>query len=165
LPSCHGDHPILRRGATGPSRKSITQSHKGAQVGDGLADHQILHLVGTLVGVQRLAVGEEARDFIIGDYAVVAKQLSRLCDGLSALGGGERLGKRCVSVSQLTFGMQLCLTRDQALRRRDIGEHLGEMILHQLERADGPAELQALLSVFERRLVGAHRASRRHPAA
>ncbi len=32
-----------------------------------------------------------------------------------------------------------------------------------MERTDGPAELQPLLRVFERCLIGAHRASRRHP--
>ena len=118
------------------------------------ADDQILHLIRAFVGVERFGIGEEARDFVVGDDAVAAEQLAGPCDGLGALGRAERFGERRMGVRQLAFGMQLRLAHDQALRRGDIGDHLGEEILHQLERADRLAELQALLAVLDRRLVG-----------
>ena len=65
---------------------------------------------------------------------------------------------------QLAFGKQLRLAHDQALRSRDVREHPGEEVLHELERADRFSELQTLLGIFDRSLVRAHRASGRHPA-
>src|SRR5271155_5623773 len=59
--------------------------------------------------------------------------------------------------------MQLRLAHDQALRGRYVRNHFSEQVLHQLERADGLAELHALLRVFERGLISAHRASSGHP--
>ena len=53
-------------------------------------------------------------------------------------------------VRQLAFVVQLRQAHHQALAGGDVGEHLGEQVLNQLERADRLAELQALLGVFER---------------
>jgi hypothetical protein len=36
-------------------------SHEGAVAGDGFADDQILHLIGTFVGIQRFRIGEGLR--------------------------------------------------------------------------------------------------------
>src|SRR5256885_10574961 len=55
------------------------------------------------------------------------------------------------------------LFRSHALTRRDVAEHLGKQVLNELERADRLSELQALLCVLERVLVGTHLASRRFP--
>src|SRR3984957_2130152 len=137
--------------------------NEGAETRDSLPEDQILHLKRPFVGVERFAVGKEARDLVVGDNAVAAKQLAGPCNGLAALGRTERLGKRRVGVCKLALGMQLRLAHNQALRGGDVGDHFREQVLDQLERADRPAELQALLRVFERSLVGAHRASGRHP--
>ena len=51
-------------------------SDEGAVTGDGFADDQILHLIGAFVGVQRLRIGEEARDIVVGDDAVAAQDLA-----------------------------------------------------------------------------------------
>jgi hypothetical protein len=51
-------------------------SHEGAVAGDGFADDQILHLIRALVGVQRLRIGEEAREIVVGDDAVAAQDLA-----------------------------------------------------------------------------------------
>ena len=69
-------------------------SHKGAEAGDGLADDQVLHLIRAFVGVERLGIGEEARDVVVGDDAVAAQQLAAPCDSLAAFGRAERLGER-----------------------------------------------------------------------
>src|SRR5882724_7920431 len=66
-------------------------------------------------------------------------------------------------VPQLAFSVELRRANHHALASRDVGEHLCEKVLNELERADRLSELQALLSVPERMLVGAHLASRRLP--
>ena len=69
----------------------------------------------------------------------------------------------CASVS-FPSACQLGRARDQALRGRNVRKHLGQKILHELERADRPSELQALLGVLESILVSPHGASRCFPA-
>ena len=49
---------------------------KGAHAGDGLADDQILHLIRAFVGVERLGIGEETRNVVVGDDAIAAQQLA-----------------------------------------------------------------------------------------
>src|SRR5437868_7343073 len=137
--------------------------HEGAEARDGLADDQVLHLERAFVGVERFGIREEACDVVVGDDAVAAEQLPRPRDGLAAPGRAERLRERRVGVRQLSFDVQLGRAGHQTLRGRDVADHPGEEILYQLERADRLAELQPLLGVPERVLVGAHRAPRRHP--
>ena len=67
-------------------------------------------------------------------------------------------------VAELAFVIQLRQPHHQALAGRDVGEHLGEQILHHLERGDRLAELQSLLGVLERVLEGAHLDAGRRPA-
>src|SRR5580692_2831475 len=62
-------------------------SHEGANAGDCLADDQILHLIGALVGVERLGVGKEARHVVVGDNAVAAEEFAAPGDRLARLGG------------------------------------------------------------------------------
>src|SRR6266480_935810 len=68
-----------------------------------------------------------------------------------------------MGVAELAFSMQLRLAHDQALRRRDVFDHPSKKVLNKLERAYRSSELQTLLGILKRSLVGAHRASRRHP--
>src|SRR5271169_3912278 len=104
---------LLESGARENSGRRAA-SDEGAETRDGLADDQILHLICPFVGVERFAVREEARCFVVGDDTVAAEQLACPCNGLAALGGAERLGKRRMRVGQLAFGMQLRLTHNQA---------------------------------------------------
>ena len=132
--------PVRRAGAA-------RMSDEGAEAGDGLADDQVLHLIGAFVGVERLGIRKEPRDLVVGDDSVAAEQLAGPRDRLAALGRAERLGERRMGVSQLAFGLQLRLARTirhcEAVMLR---EHFGEKILNQLERADRLSELQALLA-------------------
>ena len=59
-------------------------SHEGAEPRDGLADDQVLHLISALVRVESFGIGEEARDVVVGDDAVAAKQLAAPGDGLAS---------------------------------------------------------------------------------
>src|ERR1700745_19489 len=79
------------------------ESDEGAEAGDRLADDQVLHLEGALVGVERLSIGEEAADIVIDDDAVAAVQFARPGDSLAHPRGGKCLGQRCVLVEQLAL--------------------------------------------------------------
>src|SRR5256885_8955246 len=68
-----------------------------------------------------------------------------------------------MGVAELAFSIQLRLAHDQALRRRDVFDHPSQKVLNKLERAYRSSELQTLLGILKRSLVGTHRASRRHP--
>ena len=66
-------------------------------------------------------------------------------------------------VAELAFVIHLRQPHHQALARGHVGEHLGEEILHHLERSDRLAELQPLLGIFERCLERAHLDAGRGP--
>src|SRR6266702_282614 len=72
----------------------IAPSDEGAEPGDRLAADQVLHLVGALVGVEGLGIGEKARGVVVGDDAVAAKQLAPPGDRLAHPARAERLRKR-----------------------------------------------------------------------
>src|SRR6266853_6612694 len=74
----------------------IAASDKGAEPGDRLADDQVLHLVGALVGVEGLGIGEKARGVVVGDDAVAAEQLAPPGDRLAHPARAECLRERCV---------------------------------------------------------------------
>src|ERR1700733_2021946 len=116
-------------GPAGVGAPVAEMSREGADAGDGLADDQILHLIRAFVGVQRFTIREEACRLVVGNDSVAADQLAGPGNRLAAFGCSERLGKRGMGVRQLTFGMQLRLADDQALRSRDIGDHFGEKVL------------------------------------
>src|SRR6267142_656008 len=137
--------------------------HECAEAADGLANDQVLHLVGAFVGVERLRIREEAADTILHGDAVASADLPRPRDRLAALGRAERLGDRRMRVRQLAFLVQLRHARHHALAGGDVADHLGEEFLNHLKRGDRLAELLPLLRVLERVLVRAHLAAGRHP--
>src|ERR1700722_1542536 len=81
--------------------------NESAQSGNGLAQNQVLHLEGALVGVQSFRIHKESPDVVVSGDAVAAEQLSRPRDRLAALGGREGLGKRCMRVGHLALRLQL----------------------------------------------------------
>src|ERR1700688_4570590 len=110
-----------------------TPLDEGAQAGNGLAENQVLHLERALVGVESFRIHEESPDVVVSGDAVAAEQLARPRDRLAALGCREGLSKRCMRVGHLAFGVQLGHAHQEALRGGDVGEHLGQEVLHHLE--------------------------------
>src|SRR5216683_7075174 len=106
---------------------------EGAETGNGLAENQVLHLKRALVGVQGFRIHEETSDVVVSGDAVATEQLSRPRNRLAALGCGEGLGQRCMRVGHLAFSVQLGHAHQEALRCGDVGEHLGQEVLHHLE--------------------------------
>ena len=74
-------------------------SYEGAVTGDGFADDQILHLIGTFVGVQRLRIGEEARDIVVGDDAIAAQDLAAVCT--------ENLNPNVLTMKSAQYGARI----------------------------------------------------------
>src|SRR5258708_5488288 len=107
--------------------------HEGAEPRDGFAENQVLHLERALVGVECFRIHEEPPDVVLSGDAVAAEQLACPRDRLAALGGCEGLGKRCMRVHHLAFGLQLGHAHQEALRSCDVGEHPGQEVLHHLE--------------------------------
>src|SRR5438132_10529030 len=64
----------------------IAASDEGAEAGDRLADDQVLHLVGALIGVEGLGIREEPRDVVVGNDAVTTQHLAAPRNGLARLG-------------------------------------------------------------------------------
>src|SRR5882672_7267895 len=106
---------------------------EGAEPSNGLAENQVLHLEGALIGVEGFRIHEEPTDVVLSGDAVAAEQLACPRDGLAALGCCEGLGKRCMRVRHLAFGVQLGHAHQEALRSSDVGEHPGQEVLHHLE--------------------------------
>src|SRR5262245_27260814 len=129
--------------------RSSPFSNEGAEAGDGLADDQVLHLEGAFVGVDRFRIREEARDVVVDQDPVAAHELAGPRDGLAPLRRAERLDDRRLRVRQLVFGFEVNRADQHALAGDDVGEHLCQQLLDELERPDRLAELQALLGILD----------------
>src|SRR5260370_14564389 len=89
----------------------IAASDESTEPRDRLADDQVLHLVGALVGVEGLGIGEKARGVVVGDDAVAAEQFAPPGDRLAHPARAECLRDRCMLVSQLAVVVQFCQPR------------------------------------------------------
>src|SRR5260370_32172141 len=150
-------------GAAGLRAPAAGTSDEGAVTGNGFADDQILHLICAFVGVQRLGIGEEARDIVVGDDAVTAQDLAPPRDRLARFRRTERLRQRRMMVAVLAFVIELRQAEHQALACGQIGKHLGEQVLNHLERSDRLAEMQSFLGVLDGCFVCAHLNAGRRP--
>src|SRR5437016_2384686 len=88
-------------------RSALIWLDESAEAGNGLAENQVLHLEGALVGVESFRIHEEPPDVVLSGDAVAAEQLTRPRDRLATFGGSEGLGKRCMRVRHLAFGLEL----------------------------------------------------------
>ncbi|EGJ74113.1 putative pimeloyl-CoA dehydrogenase, small subunit [Streptomyces sp. Tu6071] len=100
---------------------------------------------------------------MVEEDAVAAEDLAGARDGLAHPGRAEHLRQRGLRVAEFVLLLQRGEPHREGLAGGDVGEHAGEVVLHELEGADGTAELLALHGVRARRLVGAERAARRRP--
>src|SRR5262249_10895921 len=73
-------------------------SEKCAQPGDGLANDQVLHLIGTFVRIERLRIGEVTGCVVVSDNAVTAQEFTTPGNGLAHARGAKRFRQRSVLV-------------------------------------------------------------------
>ena len=124
---------------------------------------QGLDVLGALVGVDRLDVGHVPHDVVVEQDAVAAQQVTRLGDHLAGLEGVVHLGQRGDRVGELALLLEPADPQAVQLHRGDLGEHLHQLVLDELEAHQRLAELGALLGVAQRRLVGRDRVAERAP--
>src|SRR5580700_3520228 len=124
-------------------------------------DHQALDLAGAFANGAQLDVAIELFDRIVLGETVTAVDLHRLVGGAhrnfgsKQFGHGRLLGDALPVILHPTGAI-----REQA-RGVDLSGHVGELVLNGLKLRDGPAELDALLGVFERSLISALRGADR----
>src|SRR6266853_4618185 len=146
------------------AKTNVSGSHEGADTRYGLADDQVLHLEGAFVGVKRFGIRKEASSVGFDDNAVSTEQLASPRHRLTQSGCAERLCERRMMIKHLAVVIYLRQPKHKALAGRHVREHSGEKVLYQLKRGDRLSELQSLLGVGKRVLVGSHLATRRQPA-
>src|SRR6478735_10789451 len=128
-------------------------SGEGAAAGEVAADEQGLDGFGAFVGVDGFDVGHVLGDTVVEQDSVAAQKISGgggdpaggagvVVLGQGSLGGGQGLG-----------GVEVGDPAAMELHRGEVGEHLGEPFLDELEPGEGFAELDALLGVGQGSLV------------
>src|SRR6478609_1307966 len=146
-------------GSRGPVR-----SDEGADTGDVPSDDEGLDGLGALVGVDGLNVRHVSDDVVVEQDSVAAQQIPGLGDHLTGAAGVVHLGDRGDGVGQCTLVLQPAQLPADQLHGADLGEHLHQPVLHDLEGDQGLAELLALLAVGQGDLVGGDGVPERAPS-
>src|SRR5215212_696597 len=126
----------------------------------GSPDDELLDLRGALVERGHAHVAEVALDGMVVDVARAAVDLDRLMGAVLRGLGRVELGDRGLRGRGPAFVLEEPGAPDEHPRRVRLDPHLGDHRLHELEGADRPPELLALLGVgdggVERALADAH---------
>src|SRR5690606_6456702 len=123
--------------------------------------------------VDGLGIREVARDAVARGYAelrltteldaVTAADLARQRHDLAHPRSDEGLRHCGVVIALLAVILQLRDAHAHGRRRRHGRQRIGELLLHELERGDGPAELLTRAGVGHRALIGADGDAERLP--
>src|SRR5271157_2906923 len=131
-----------------PERAVTSKERLDARL--GAAEDQRVHVVRSLVGVDRLQIGEMAHDLVFDLDAVAAVHVARGSRNIErlaavvALHHRDHLGRRPALVHQPPKAQR-------ALEpERDLGLHIGELLLEELGCGERPAELLAVEAVLPR---------------
>src|SRR5437762_6808235 len=118
--------------------------HERLDAGLGAAEDQRVDVVGALVGVHRFEVAHHAHDMeFVGD-AVAAVHVAGDAGDVESLAGVVALHQRNRGRRSLA-GLQHAAERQRAAKaERDLGLHVGELLLHQLIGGERAVELLAV---------------------
>src|SRR5262249_12421528 len=136
---------------------------EGAEASYGFSYDQRVHFARAFIGIDSFGVSNEATDMVLEQDAVAAEQLARIADSLAAFHRGEGFRQRRMLVFHQSLVLQLAQPQHHRLAGGDVAEHAHEQVLDELETADRLAELNPLVRVAQRMLVGAHLAAHREP--
>ena len=100
---------------------------------------------------------------VLPQQAVPAEDVAPVQADLAPLAGVVQLGQRCHLPGPAALLLQLRHPEAVQLHSGDFGEHLGELGLHELEARDRLAELDPVLRVFQRDVVGGQGVAERLP--
>src|ERR1700733_9585605 len=59
-----------------PNHQHAETSYEGPVTGDRLTNDQVLHLIGTLIGIKGLCIGEETADVVVSQNAVASQKFA-----------------------------------------------------------------------------------------
>src|SRR5262245_38041931 len=136
---------------------------EGAEASYGFSYDQRVHFARAFIGIDSFGVSNEATDMVLEQDAVAAEQFARIADSLAAFHRGEGFRQRRMLVFHQSLVLQLAQPQHHRLAGGDVAEHAHEQVLDKLETADRLAELNPLVRVAQRVLVGAHLAAHREP--
>src|SRR5215467_4700278 len=162
--------PASRNDSTSTSRTSASSSAistrmnapswsepERVEAGDVPADDEGMDVVRALVGVDGLQIHHVADHRMLVDDAGGAQDVTGQPRRVERDLHVVHLGHRNLLRAHLLQIFQSAELQAQELRLGDLGDHPDELLLHELERRDRLAELDALLRVLERPIVAAHR--------
>src|SRR5262249_12161882 len=124
---------------------------------DVAADDQRVDVVRPLVGVDRLEIHHVPDDRVLVHDAGGAQDVAPEPGAVERHLHVVHLRHRDLLRSQLTRVLEPAELQAEELGLGDLRDHPDELLLHELERCDRLAELNALLSVLERPVVARHR--------
>src|SRR5215216_1599808 len=125
---------------------------EGGQAGDGLAEDQAVDLAGALVGEHRLEVVGVADDRVLEGDAVGPE------DGAGGAGDGQgladvvELAQADLLGGEAALVLQAAQVQGQQGALGQLDQHVGQLLLGELEAADGPVELDPGGGVLQRAL-------------
>src|SRR4029450_10454764 len=132
---------------------------------DVAAHDEHVDVVRALVGVDRLEIHHVAHDGVLVHDAGGAQDVAGQARGVERHLDIVHLGQRDLLWPHPTRVLEAAELETQELRLGDLVDHPDQLLLDELEGADGLAELDALLRVLERPVVAAHGGADGAPAA
>src|SRR6266852_5695308 len=162
-----GDVPLVRRHVARVVRRGVPGSHgglvEGIQPRDRLSQDEGMHVVRPFVGVHRLEVCEVAHRLVFREDAIRPEEAAGLTRDVGRDVDIVPLGERDLLGCRLAVVLEPAELHAEEPRLRDLGEHLREPRLLQLEPTDRLPEHQAVLGVADRFIVAGHRGAYRAP--
>src|SRR5258708_3545864 len=136
--------------ASTSTKRIVRSSGEGARTRDVPADDERLDGLGARVGVDRLDAVPVPHPGEVEEDPVAAKQIPGLEDDLPCLGGVVHLRDRRDRVGQVALLDQPAEPQAVQLHGADLGEHLDQLVLHDLEARQWLAKLLPLLAIGPR---------------
>src|SRR5437667_2537301 len=139
------------------------RSAEGGDAGLGAAEDEGVDVVRALVGVGRLEVHDMADDVELVDDAVAAVHVARDPGDVEGLAAGVALHDRRDLGRVLALVLEAPQTQASLQPERDLGLHVGELLLDQLVRGQRPPELLPVERVLARRVPAEFRGAQGTP--
>src|SRR5262245_5556801 len=152
----------MRRPSPLAGRRARSQPER-VEASDVAADDQRVDVVRALVRVDRLQIHHVPDDRVLVHDAGRAQDVARQSGAVERHLHVVHLRHRHLLRAQLAGVLEAAELQAQELGLGDLGNHPDELLLHELERPDRLAELDALLGVLQGPVVARHRRAHRAP--
>src|SRR5512132_3494448 len=137
---------------------------EGGQAGDGLAQDQAVDLAGALVGEHRLEVVGVAHDRVLEGDAVGAEDRAGAAGDGQGLADVVELAQADLLGGEAALVLHAAQVQGQQGALGQLDQHVGQLLLGELEAADRAVELDPGGGVFQRALEAGPGRAHRPPA-